>query len=572
MDLILQREVATVDPSTPFRATEYHVHHTWAKTFHTRPELYIRPHSTEEIRKAVNLARSCRKRVVTVGSRHSPSDITCSSSWMVNLDHFSQILNVDISTRLVTVQSGIRLFRLGDELEKVGLALDNLGSIDEQSAAGVISTGTHGSSLKHGLISQSVRALKIMLANGEELSCSAEENVELFRAALLSLGALGIITEITFEAVPSFKIEWTQSLQPLDEVVQSWGTIWREAEFVRCWWLPYLQRAIVWKADKTEKPLLSPQRSWYGGFVGFHTYQVLLYISNWFPRLLPAIEWFVFGMQYGFKDGASTTAVEPGRTGLLMDCLFSQFVNEWAIPLEKGPEAIQRISLWLNGQKEASGIPFDNKGLYVHSPVEVRVSDTSISTSPRPYLDQTVADGPTLYLNFTLYRPFYRDPPCRARYYEAVEWLMKELGGRPHWAKNFDHANNHEIEEMYPELGNWQRVRDRADPEGMFVGDWHRRHVMPEGPLLLPLEEREKTRVPARGGGVNWFGQQALQMLTLEADGEDEKLSIDLDGLGGVSEGGKVFLTREGREALDDFLDDLIEKRHLSVAEGLLNN
>ena len=78
---------------------------------------------------------------------------------------------------------------------------------------------------------------------------------------------------------------------------------------------------------------------------------------------------------------------------------------------------------------------------------------------------------------------------------------MKELGGRPHWAKNFE-TSGEEIEEMYGEdLAKWREIRDDLDPEGMFVGDWHRRTVMGSGPRL-PLEEVEVEREDAKGGGV----------------------------------------------------------------------
>ena len=74
------------DDSIPFRATTRHVHRTWARTFSSLPELYIQPESLAEVEKAVALARRCRRRVVVTGCGHSPSNITCTSSWMVNLD------------------------------------------------------------------------------------------------------------------------------------------------------------------------------------------------------------------------------------------------------------------------------------------------------------------------------------------------------------------------------------------------------------------------------------------------------------------------------------------------------
>lgn len=518
MDPLIEHELSKLDPTIPFRASTAHRHHTWAKTFHTRPELYIRPQTTAEIQKVVTLARRCRRRLVTVGCGHSPSDLTCTSSWMVNLDRYNRIISIDDEKSVVVMEAGIRLHDLGAELKKHGLAMPNLGSIDNQAIAGAIGTATHGSSTRHGLLSQSVLGLKIMLADGRTVSCSAEENTELFRAALVSLGALGIITEVTYQAVPVFDIEWQQSLHSLEEIMSGWSTdLWETAEFTRVWWMPYMKKAIVWRADKTNKPRRPQKQSWFGGRIGYHAYHILLYLAQWVPSLLPSIEKFVIAVQYGFTSGAVDTAVEEGHRGLLMNCLYSQFVNEWALPLARGPEAISRLSAWLNGDRDTAGIPFDTSNLYVHAPIEVRVSDSS-STIPRPYLDNTVPDGPTLYINATLYRPYNRDPPCKHRYYEAVEWLMKELGGRPHWAKNFQDVSREEFWDMYPDMGTWVRIRNEVDPQGMFVGDWHRRNLLPppssfsegkggETVPFLPLEEREVARVGARGGGLDWRGE-----------------------------------------------------------------
>lgn len=489
-------------------STNSHHHHTWARTFHSYPERYIKPRTPEELQKVIRLARRCRRRITVVGCGHSPSDLTCTSSWLVNLDHFEKILDINKKTNAVVMQAGIRLHDLGTKLKEHGLGMPNLGSIDHQSIAGAIGTATHGSSTRHGLLSQSVLALKIMLANGRTVSCSAEQNDDLFRAALVSLGAIGIITEVTFQAVPAFDIEWAQSLHPLEEIIGDWEKdLWTQKEFTRVWWLPYMKRCIKWRADKTDKPRHPPEANWWGGRIGFHMYHILLYCGQWIPGILPYLEKFVINVQYAFKDGAGSTAVQEGHAGLLMNCLYSQFVNEWAIPLEKGPEAITRLSLWLNGDEKTANIPFSSKGLYVHAPIEVRVCDTS-STKPRPYLDNTVPDGPTLYLNATLYRPYNCDPPCRERYYEAFEWLMKELDGRPHWAKNFSTVTREEMHTMYPEINEWLRIRNEMDPDGMFVGDWHRRLLLPEdeGKSTLQLEEKKLKIKPATGGGQDWFG------------------------------------------------------------------
>lgn len=406
------------------------------------------------------------------------------------------------------MESGIRLYALSEALDQNGLAMPNLGSINEQSIAGAISTGTHGSTLRHGILSSSILSLRITLADGKTRFCSPTEKTELFKAALISLGALGIITEITFQAVPAFTLAWKQVVDTDVSMFNAWNkSLWTQTEFVRVWWFPYTRRAVVWSAEKTDLPMQKPKGSYYDAWLGYHVYHNLLYLAHYVPRVLPMVEWFVFGMQYGFKNGSTDSAVQPSREALLMNCLYSQFVNEWALPLHKGPEALRRLSSWLNHLTPKDpdyvehGIPFSAEGLYVHAPVEVRVTDTSNSTTPRPHLDPTCTEEPTLYLNATLYRPYNMDPPCRQRYYEGFEFLMRELGGRPHWAKNFE-SSSKEIASMYGEkLSEWRKIRHDADPEGMFVGEWHRRFVIGDEPRLA-LEESEVSRSKLWSGGV----------------------------------------------------------------------
>ncbi|KAG0651766.1 hypothetical protein D0Z07_1687 [Hyphodiscus hymeniophilus] len=512
MDPAITAELSNFDDDIPFRAVTNHTQSTWARTFHFSPELYIQPESIAEVEKLINLARRYRRRVTTVGCGHSPSDLTCTSSWLVNLDHFNRILSVDKEKRVVVMQSGIRLFTVGEELDKIGLAMPNLGSINDQSIAGAISTGTHGSTLRHGLLSSSILSLKITLSNGKTETCSPTQNPDLFRAALISLGALGIITEITFQAVPAFTLAWKQVVDTDLSMFNAWNKeLWTQTEFVRVWWFPYTRRAVVWTAEKTELTLSPPKGSYYDGWLGYQIYHNLLYLSKFLPRTLPWVEWFVFGMQYGFANGTTTSAIQKSRQALLMNCLYSQFVNEWALPISKGPEALRRLSSWLNQLPPSDpdyvphNIPFSAKGLYVHAPVEVRVTDTSKIETPRPHLDPTCTNEATLYLNATLYRPYDADPPCRERYYQGFEYLMKDLGGRPHWAKNFE-CSGKEIEGMYGEnLTQWRDIRNQHDPEGMFLGEWHRRLIMGDGPKLA-LEEVEVGRRKLWKGGVQVTG------------------------------------------------------------------
>ncbi|CAK7267572.1 D-arabinono-1,4-lactone oxidase [Sporothrix epigloea] len=539
-------DLAAAGPNQPFLARRGYLHATWARTFASRPELFIQPSTVAEVEQVIKLARHRRRRIATTGCGHSPSDITCTSSWLINLDRLNRVISVDRPSCLVTVEAGIRLFDLSAALAQHDLAMPNLGSINEQSLAGACATGTHGSSLRHGLLSDDIVSLKITLGDGTTRTCSRDTTdkgeSDLFRAALLSLGALGIVVEITLRAVPSFRLRWSQTVDAENVAFDAWkrndtdGTsrnsaLWTQAHFVRVWWFPYTRRTVVWAAEDCDvtpevEPDHTPPSSYYDGRLGYLVYHNLLYLARYVPRMLPWIEWFVFGMQYGFRNGTTTSGLQPSDKALLMNCLYSQFVNEWAIPLVRGPEALTRLGAWLNRLKPGDegyvdhGIPFSAEGLYVHAPVEVRVADTAAlqeariakdpsSLSTRPFLDPTSTYGPTLYLNATMYRSYFKNPPNLDRYYEAFEWLMRDLGGRPHWAKNFG-SDHKEFAAAYGDnLVQFNAVREASDPDGIFVGPWHRRYLLGEGedaPPSLPLEEHEQRRALATNDTVYCFG------------------------------------------------------------------
>jgi D-arabinono-1,4-lactone oxidase len=318
----------------PFRASLRHKHSTWARTNHSLPELYLTPHSIEEIRLIVELARRCGKKIVVVGSGHSPSNLTCTTSWMVNLDGFNAVVSEDTETLRIHVQAGIRLYELIAELDRRGWAMPNLGSIMEQSIAGAIATGTHGSSLRHGYLSDSIVSLKILLSDGRLVECSHERNPDLFQAALVSLGGLGIVTHVSYQAIPAYRVKWEQEAVKLPNFLESWSHVWEKSEYVRCWWFPYSERTIVWHGQKTEDQLKEPPKSWYGAAVGRYTYELLLYVATWFPKLMPRVERFVFNMQYGMDEGIKGSATQKSYQALTMDCLFSQFVNEVCVHAE----------------------------------------------------------------------------------------------------------------------------------------------------------------------------------------------------------------------------------------------
>lgn len=425
----------------------------------------------------INKARSQRKHLTVVGAGHSPGDIVCTNDYMMSLDRMSRLLEVNRNDCLVKVEAGMRLYQLHQHLDENGLAMSNLGSISDQSVGGFIATATHGSSLNHSTLSQLVVELTIVLADSSEVCCSRTQNENLFKAALVSLGALGVIVKVTFQVSKAFDISSSQYILPFTEMLQQWtaNRLWPRAEFVRVWWFPYSAKTIVWHGSRIEPGTAARKstKSWYRGmFWAYHIQQALLYCGRMLPSLGPSIERTVFRNQHGSKDGLIGHSVEKSFVSLNMNCLFSQYVSEWSVPLNRGVEACTRLNLWLQGKEEEAKIPFSSKGIFVHAPIELRVAspkDDDAWLSP-------AWGGSICYIGVIMYKPFYAPVPYR-RYFQAYEYLMNELGGKPHWAKQHSVCQT-DLISRYPKMRDWLSKRAEVDPEGMFTTEYHRRHIL----------------------------------------------------------------------------------------------
>jgi len=506
--------------------TKNYTFKNWANIYSIKPQLYFQPSTIDECVEIVKECSRLGKTLTIFGSGHSPSDMCLGENWLLNLDKLNKVLDFQNHGTYadISVEAGIRIFHLNEYLAQYGFSMQNLGSISEQSVGGIISTGTHGSSPFHGLVSSQYVNLTIINGKGELQFLDSEEcnNPEIFRAALLSLGKIGIIVKATIRTIPEYRIKSTQELIKFETLLERWDEIWTSSEFIRCWWYPYTKKCILWRGSKTSEPISAvPRKSWWGTTIGRYFYECLLWCSvKIYPALTPLVEKFVFTRQYGnvetFGSGGDV-AIQSSIDGLNMDCLFSQFVDEWGCPLNNGPEILKSLE---DSILKASL----SQEFYVHVPIEVRCSNstlpaehpdystrTSTSAGPvygnllKPYLDPTprhlqyaekvTNNQLTLYINATIYRPFGVNTPIY-KWFSLFENIFSAGGGKPHWAKNFigdvsmlpqgvepkakylDYEMRGMaslMEDWYGEdLGKWKEIRKQQDPNGVFLAnkDW----------------------------------------------------------------------------------------------------
>ncbi|MGN6413566.1 D-arabinono-1,4-lactone oxidase [Flexivirga sp.] len=412
----------------------------WARTEGSAPSRWELPGTEGEVVGAVRRARAEGRRVRCVGAGHSFNAIAAPSDVAVSLDNLRGIVTHDDST--VTVLAGTRLSDLSAALAQRGLALPILGSIANQSVAGAIATGTHGSSLAHPNLSGLVSGMRLI--DGTGAVRDLDEHDELLDAARVHLGALGIITRVRLQVVPAFhlreRIEWL----PVDQVAAALPEISTSAEFTKVWWMPHTPRALVFRyervsAPRTVLPVLLDR------FVDekllHHGALPLVYAAqNRRPGWVPA-----------WNRVAGRTLRKPSRTGP-SPMIFSTPMpvrhteTEAAVPLASGGAA------W-----DAAVRTVDVSGARVNFITELRFVKGDHGWLSPAYGEDVVQLG--------AYTAVGGD---RDRYFAEFWRRMRDLGARPHWGKELDHRAP-ELRALFPRFADFVAVRDAFDPDRMFA-------------------------------------------------------------------------------------------------------
>jgi len=443
------------EPNDPHeRAVDWR---NWAGDQSCRPAAVELPGSIEEISEAITRAAAHDRRVRVAGAGHSFSDVALTDGSQLRLDRLTGVLDVDRSSGLVRVQGGITIRELNARLAEHGLALENLGDIDVQSIAGAISTATHGTGARLRNISAQVAELTLVLADGSTLRCAEEIDSEVFRAARVGLGALGVIAEVTLRCVPAFTLRGVDAPMPLHDTLARFEELALGNDHFEFFVFPHADRALTRTNNRTDQPPRPRGRvSAYANDVLLtnHAFELLCRAGRRFPRRIPQLNRLVTRL-------AGATALVDRSDRIFASPRLVRFTEmEYALPRAATPEAVNRIMALVPSRNFA--VPF---------PIEVR------TVAPDDALLSTAAGRDSGFVAVHMYRGMAWEP-----YFRAVEAIMDELGGRPHWGKrHFQTAAT--LRPRYPDWDRFQAVRVRLDPEGRFANAWTDRILGPVNPV-----------------------------------------------------------------------------------------
>ncbi|HSE40715.1 MAG TPA: D-arabinono-1,4-lactone oxidase [Acidobacteriota bacterium] len=403
----------------------------WGQTITCKPESYCQPDTENDVVQIVQQAIVNNKRVRVVGAGHSWAPLVLTRDILINLDKLTRMLQLVMPGRRVKIEAGMRLKHLISRLRDDNLGLRNIGSITEQSIAGAISTGTHGTGLTLGSIGTQIIAVQLVTGTGDILTIT-EQDPDRLNAARLNLGALGIITQLTLQCVDDYELECATYWCKFDSIVDKMETLAQQNTRVKFWWLIPPIGAKDNVIMTTENPVgasASPASSVEG--LPMDTIGILDNLSGAASEIHPFLKFT------GKYDQVMTIPLLPV---LHREC-------EYAIPVGKTAEALRAF-------KRA----VEEQNLSLTLPLEVRfVAKDNTLLSPANQQDVSYIGVAT--------------QPNANEVIQRFEPIMKRLGGRPHWGKCFS-LTRAEAEAMYPDYQKFRTIRNEFDPNRVFSNEF----------------------------------------------------------------------------------------------------
>jgi len=424
----------------------------WSGLEHATPTRVSDPDGTAAVVAEVQRARSEGTTVKMVGTGHSFTAVAAPEHTMLRPHGMTGIVAVDRAAMTVTALAGTRLHHFNSALERLGLSLHNMGDIAEQTLAGAISTGTHGTGgVAAGLAAQVV-GLELVTGNGEVLRASPDENPDVLAVARLGLGALGVITTVTFAVEPLFLLEATERPMSWGEATGSFDEMTAANHHVDMYWLPHTDRLLVKSNIRLDDDLdqaepLTRWRAWLDDdLLANRLLGAQIRATNRAPGVIPRANRLVAGL---FSARTYSDVAHRVFTSA-RSIVFREM--EYAVPREVGLDVLREVRRVLERSR-----------LRINFPIEIRVA-------PADDIPLSTASGrDAFYLAFHTHRR-----ADHTAYFALLEPVLRAHGGRPHWGK-LHTLDAGDLAEAYPRFEEFLAMRDRLDPDRIFGNAYLRR-------------------------------------------------------------------------------------------------
>ena len=391
----------------------------WAGNIEATPAYTVSATTDEEVADAVKFARAEGLPVRVVGTGHSWTGLGATDGVQINVRNLNKFAVSDRGRKLVTVGAGITIWEVCEALWDEGFSLKNQGDIDVQTLAGAAATGTHGSGITLGNIASSIKRIRMVDGRGEIVDLT-ESDPDALRAARVSLGTLGIFTEIEFEVVDRYYLEEFVTFPSWEEFTENWDVNVTENLHSSLLWCPKDKGLALFDIVGPDIPLQD------------HAHRRR--INKVEGPAQEFDEWHRIDRNYLIYHGTFTGP-------------YIEF--EYFVPAERSLEMLTRLREELRTNFPAEPFPMQPRWVK---------GDTEAYLSPCWGRDSVgisiCADPATDYFTFL----------------RAMHDVFMEYGARPHWGK-LHFFDKDDAKAVFPEFESFNEARRRFDPDGIFLND-----------------------------------------------------------------------------------------------------
>lgn len=410
----------------------------WSGNQQCMPSQRVAPENLEALQ---SIIQNSKGKIRAVGAGHSFSELVPTNETLLSIRRLSGLKEVDAKNSTATIYAGTTLREIGPLLNATNQALVNMPDIDQQTLSGSICTSTHGTGRNLGSLSHYVQALDIMTASGDLVHCSASKNTELFKAAQVSLGALGIITSITMKNTAPFKLKRQSQWLPFEDLLPQVEALSHENRNFEFYYFPFTGMALTDALNITNEPsTVEEELDGNSGIMDLKSARDYLSWSNKLRELILSSYMKTIDLTESIDHSYAIYATER-------NVRFNEM--EYHLPTELGLKALQEVRTVI-----------ERKFPEVFFPIECRfIKGDDIWLSPFYQRDT---------ISIAVHRYFEED---HAPLYKIIEPILQKYQGRPHWGKinSFSHQ---QLKSAYPKWKDFQEVRRHYDPQGKFLNPY----------------------------------------------------------------------------------------------------
>jgi len=410
----------------------------WSGAQTCMPEAIVAPTNEDEL---ASLLRAATGTVRAVGSGHSFSGLVPTDGTIVSANRLAGLLGHDSANKTARFGAGTLLSQTGGPLKAVGLAMPNMSDIDYQTLGGLYATSTHGTGLKYGSMSTHITGIRLVTPSGEILDIDREGTPELFNAARVSLGALGIASEFNVQCRDAYRVKERMELRKTEDFLddidnhiennQHWEMqVLTHSDYALGVWLNETDEAANAQGDEPEE--------------GGNEFIALIEGLHKYGSDFPAARRWLFNRIASNVSFDERVGDSYGIYANVRNVRFNEM--EYQVPREAGPDCLREILHTIHSRNLPTWFPIEYR--YVQgddiwlSQFEGRDS-ASISVHQFYEMD---------YHNF----------------FAVIEPIFWKYGGRPHWGK-LHTLNASQLQQLYPHWQDFQNIRETLDPTGKML-------------------------------------------------------------------------------------------------------